>query len=235
MDLTTFEKILQLVENHGISLVMLILMLLVWFIPWVKDMQERDKRRRRTTDYPYDGSVILEQLAKIDSQIDTALAETAVKYGAKYSTLFQFHNGVVSFAGVPFLKMTATHQYVTTGMVPDANTYKDIPLSLFADVVVDLAKNKIVIVHNSDKAATSPLNGRMDTHNVSTLVLCGLFNLSGHLIGAFSVSTENHRDYTKAEIENLKSVASRISIGICSMADIHSNFTHTKPKTYAKN
>lgn len=223
MDFKTLADILALIEKHGLSLVLLIFMGIYWFIPWIKRLQ---KKEDENDDY----DLILQQrereqelVGKIlaaDSEINVLLCEMLEHFEAQWTTLWQFHNGISSIGGVPFLKISATHERTTPDVTSLAHLYKDMPVSLFLDEKTSTFDKEIMSVYLVDPATNSAIKNIMRSAGISKTFIGTIRGLNGGLLGVITLSFRGEIWLSDEEYGQIRSYSSRAAIALSNLVSL---------------
>ena len=87
--------------------------------------------------------------------------------------VFLFHNGTSSFGGVPFLKMTNTHETVSKGISPEIANLRDMPLREIITWLPDFLEHKC---HEQIVAQADPvLKALLEAQGIARLIVCPIF------------------------------------------------------------
>jgi hypothetical protein len=210
--MTVHEIILE-IEQHGISLVMLIMIIVLWFIPWVKTMQEKSKREASPTDKE---AKMFEDTVVFDMQITGILEELVKEFDAQWVVLWQFHNGVISTAGVPFMKMSVTHETAAPNYGTRGAPYVNIPISIFSEVLAALQKKCFLYVTADGKYSTMTAIYKKEEVNHGYYIK--VTNERGSLIAVLSITYSTDTLIKDADIPKVKTYANRIAIMLGQLA-----------------
>jgi hypothetical protein len=101
---------LLFVQQWGLPLVLLGIVI-IWLKPKIDELWEIAIRRADTRQVMVhqDG---FDQILQADIDLNSLITEVLHETEADYVTIWQFHNGAVSFGGIPFLRISVTHQQV---------------------------------------------------------------------------------------------------------------------------
>ena len=112
------------------------------------------------------------------TRIHDLLNEIIKIYSSDYATLWSFHNHGVN-------KLSGLYQSVKNGNTHLIQDYRNMPLSVFDDVLKDLEKNKLLIIGNEDKYESSK---RILAHaGLCRMVVMGIYS-DDTLIGVLTTS-----------------------------------------------
>jgi len=209
----TIHQIILEIEEHGLPLFMLVMLVVVWFIPWVKSMQGASKRNTLPTD---DEQEMFEKTIIYDMEITQVLTDCIREFGAQWGILWQFHNGIMSTAGVPFMKMSVTHEATAPDFEPRGAPYINIPTSIFSDALQTLQKVCVLYVPLDSKfgSITSIFRKEKVHHGYYIRVL----NEKDRLIAAMSITYAKAHKIEEDEYPKLKVYATRIAILLAKLA-----------------
>jgi hypothetical protein len=210
MTLETFDMIMKQIEEHGWAPALFLGLLFFWFIPWVKKMQaERDKPT--IVEVADKDLEEMEQVIHLDAAIQVLLEEIRTELNSHWVDLWQFHNGVRSITGVPFLKMSVTHEAFSKDFDPRLGPYVNIPIGIFSDVLIDVQQHGIVPV-NLQSRYTAIVN-IYQREGVKYGLYTRVSNASGKMIGVVSVTfARMPTEHEMPDYEKLHSYAGRISM-----------------------
>jgi uncharacterized membrane protein len=207
------HAILLEIEQHGLPLVMLVMIIVVWFIPWVRSMQGSSNRASSPTDLEteqFEKSVIY------DMEITQAITDILEEFGAQWAVLWQFHNGVISTAGVPFMKMSVTHEATAPDFEPRGAPYINIPISIFSDALQALQKTPILYVTLEGKyASIANIYRREKVHHGYYI---RILNEKERLIAALSLTYAKPHKISEEDYSKVNGYANRISILLAKLA-----------------
>ena len=228
MDITTINEIIKSVEEHGLSLVLLIGIIVFWFVPWVQRLSKKEQSQL-DSDNEYEATLkkrkisqmITEKTFKIDAEINLTLSEMLLSYGAQWVTLWQFHNGVNSLAGVPFLKISATHERTSPNVMAKAYLYKDLPVSLFADNNTYIAEKEVITLTNCDGNVNSAIRNMMNTSNIKKTYMGVVRGANGGLIGIITMSFLEDTWVSDSDFNNIRSYTSRVAIALSNLVFVN--------------
>lgn len=213
VELESIEKILQLVERFGLSLVLLILLVVLWVIPEVK-------RLRKKADDIEDVGKRFESTLLTEHKIVSLLNQAVVDLGCQWAIIWQFHNGMLSAARVPFMKMSVTHEATSGGLAPRGDAYQAIPIAVFIEAVVEVIEKGYLSVDLSAPYQSVVNSYRRDGVKYGSFV--PLKDTKGGVMGVFSISfAEREEPLTDAEIEKMKCLSIRVSVLLEELADAY--------------
>lgn len=214
MDFENVRKWLELIENHGLSLVLLLVIVFLWFVPWVKDLQTKSKKMGATDDHP------LTRTIEIENNITTILAQISKDFECQWATVWQFHNGMLSAGGVPFMKMSVTHEFSVAGVVPRLELYQGIPISVFIDAIKDVEKDGCLHVNMKSKFASIVNSYKRD--GVKSGYFVRINSTKGTMIGILSISYNNtYKKHDLERIAELKVYSARIAAHLEELASYY--------------
>jgi hypothetical protein len=208
----TIHQILLEIEQHGLPLVMLVMIIVVWFIPWVKTMQAPQKREAPT-------ALEVEQFEKTviyDMEITQLLTDLIKEFGAQWAVLWQFHNGVISTAGVPFMKMSVTHEATAPNFEARGAPYINIPISIFSDALAALQKQCVLYI-SMDSKFTS-ITGIFKRENVHHGYYIRVLNEKERMIAVLSLTYAKSHKIDDNGCVDLIAYSSRIAILLSKLA-----------------
>jgi hypothetical protein len=189
------SAILLFTKQYGIPIVFLTL-LVIWLKPKADEgWQILMDRARAPLPMPHKG---LDQMLQIDIDLNTTITEILHETEADYVTIWQFHNGAISFGGIPFLRISVTHQQVRSGNVGWGHTYQNLPTSLFVACrsFKDLVENgNSALVECNDTEGNETIIGILKAHRIKAMYVCPIRDSHDTLVALLTVS------YTKKKPE----------------------------------
>jgi hypothetical protein len=220
----TIDPILNMIENHGLSLVLLIFMISFWFIPWVKRLNKKEEivdDYQAIIDRRESQQALTEKIFKADSEINCILSEMLAHYEAQWVTLWQFHNGVNSIAGVPFLKISATHERTSIFVSPKAHMFKDMPVSLFLDDNAYLIEKEVSSLSLIDNKVNSAIRNLMASNNAKKMFIGIVRGVNGGLIGAITMAFIDDVWLSDEDYGQIRSYSSRSAIALSNLVALN--------------
>jgi len=185
---TVIATILLFVKQYGLPIVLLLL-ILYWMKPKADDLWDVViERARGPTDH---GHQDFDKILEIDIDLNMLLVEAMHEADSDYVTIWQFHNGATSNGGIPFQRISATHQQVRSGLVGWGHDYQNLPTSLF---VACKAFREMISAHICAKVCCDEREGNetmlgiLNTHNIQTMFVCPIRSSSGTLIALITFS-----------------------------------------------
>lgn len=205
------ETLLQLIERYGLALVMLTLIVL-----WLKPKLDQGWAllvSRMNTD-PIDHKNI-EEIMDIDVDLNALLIDARHELDAGYATIWQFHNGATSLSGIPFLRISATHQQVRAGYSSWARLYQNIPVSLFIackSFSAIMKDRSCAVVHKDQPAGDEPIIGILEAHDLNTMTLCPVRDSTGRLVALLTFAYQRQHEMSSGQLCVVLDYVSRISV-----------------------
>jgi hypothetical protein len=215
MDLTAFtaaiDNLAHMVEQHGISLILLII-ILFWLFPkinfiWKQQVEIRGRR----------GNESVEATIKFNIATKALLREAMLNLKADWCTLWQFHNGTYSIGKnhLPFMYLSVTHEVHTPGMKPMLNTFHSIPLAMIDTGVLQqfIAQQTVIHIANMSKARDelTGMASLMGDLNANTGAMIPIRDEDGLLCAIFSVSFTTVVQLTPQNLTDLTGFARRMA------------------------
>jgi hypothetical protein len=197
-------QLLDLIENHGLALVGLII-LIMWLKPkaeqvWNKAWGIKDREEPVQT------------LLRADLEVTALLQEALVALSAHWATIWQFHNGTVSLAGVPFLKLSATHEVTDSKHGAVAYLFQNLSTSLFSDNTMRMYRENVVVMDADDVGVNSAIRNAMKTYNFGRSYMAGINDSRGRLVGAITISYDDHRELTEEQYKQIQTYSERAAL-----------------------
>lgn len=228
MDLATIGKIIELIESHGLSLVLLILLLVTFVIPWVVKMQKYYESGRNEG---HEESEYIDEIIDLESGIIESLGQLAVEMDGQWATLWQFHNGTSSVDGVPFVKMSITHEFTAGSVRPRFELYQGIPISVFVDAITAIRVEGYLEVDSSSQFKSLVNSYKRD--GINHAILIPVKNTAGKMVGILSVAYSKARrvSHTEERKQAMQNSAIGISIQLSQLASFRKRLTRRKDDT----
>jgi hypothetical protein len=88
-----------------------------------------------------------ERLATVEG-VNQILDSLICDYKADRVALLEFHNGGTNVCGLPFAKVSCTHERCSVGVKLQAFHIKDYPIALFGYLVTTVLNNKHIVIPN---------------------------------------------------------------------------------------
>lgn len=223
MDIKPIQDTLALIEQHGLSLVLLVFMIIYWFIPWIKGLQKKEEQSDEyeiTLQMRAREQELVSKILTADAEINVLLCEMLEHFNAQWVTLWQFHNGISSIGGVPFLKISATHERTAPDINPLAHVYKDMPVSLFLDEKTSAFDKEVISVMVTDPAANSAIRNIMRSARIGKTFIGTIRGLNGGLLGVITMSFCDIKWIADEEYELIRSYSSRAAIALSNLVSL---------------
>ena len=211
--MTELGTILDLINKYGLPLVLLVI-LMIWIKPKVDDVWNLLIGKVSKSDDKDDEC--LREIIECENNVNMILHELVLKYKIARAVVWQFHNGVRSITGIPFMRLSITHEYTT--IVPVIQLYQNIPMSFVSNTVQELLDNDYVVVHEGDiqygASATELKNAQL-----KTVLYVAIRDPRNCLFGALSLSFAEDMEFTEDELDEFNHYSYRISAILETMAD----------------
>lgn len=196
------NSILHAIEEHGLPMVLLVVLIL-WLKPkfdqlWSKAVKSPEPEERKTFD----------EVLRIDSEINELLVEIVNHLHVFRATVWQFHNGAWGLGGVPFLRVSATHQKNDSSHPGYAHLYQNIPLSLFLEPAMLL----VPVYKIEANSPHSPLRGLLSAYGIGQLYLANICNSQGTNVGCLTVCYPKDTTLPRDTVDEIHEYAERLAI-----------------------
>lgn len=201
-DNLTLPTIFDIIDRYGLPLVGLVV-LIVWLRP------KMDEVWRKMMGLGPKENESVQKLLKADVEINGLLQEALIRFAGHWATVWQFHNGSMSMAGVPFLKLSATHEMTDNLHGAVAYLFQNMSTSLFSDNTMLMYQKRVVLLDTNDLALNSAVRNAMLTYKIVRSYMAGINDSRGCLVGAFTVSYDDHHDLTLAQQDLIAEYADR--------------------------
>ena len=206
----TVKAIVDLVNTYGLPIVVS-----VWLLYWI--LKKGDELIKYLFGKVDKASNVVEtqrnlmSVFEINSDINEMLSEVVARYRTAYATLWQFHNGEMAISGVPFVKISATHQKCSSNCYSWASRYQNVPTSFFADCIqegVDLLEVEV-----NDISKNDAIRGVMKLLNIKKAYLFSVTDRKGGLIGVLTITYKKEGTcLNQDETNELREYADRAAI-----------------------
>lgn len=187
------ESILKLIDNYSISFVISALVIYT-LVQVVNILLDKLKYSSFAVNKKHD------QLLEVRKTISVPLIEhmrkAMFKAGANRAFIYEYHNGVVSLGGLPFMKMSLSFETVDNTF-PIQHLRENISFNPFQSMMVMLDENGFIVVdRNAKTTAISPMvYSMMEEHDIDICVCAKVVNSKGNTIGMVGL------DYVKGNTE----------------------------------
>lgn len=152
----------------------------------------------------------------LDAQIQESLERLVFRTNASRAYVFEYHNGMENFNGVPFIKMSNTYEITNTGVRPVQASMQAVPTSLFAHFICALDSNDYVLLdtHDWDDRYKSVLKETLVEQNVHKAVCVKITNADMKTVGFAGLDyvEEWETPYRASHLEILRTFA--IELGV---------------------
>ena len=220
MNAANIDPIIHLIETHGLSLVLLVLMITFWFVPWVQKLSSKDDlsdEYQSLIEKREESQAFTEKVFKADAEINIIISEMLHHYAAQWVTLWQFHNGVNSIAGVPFLKISATHERTAANVNPKAYLFKEMPVSLFLDNSSTLVDKEVMSISVCDCNANAAIRNLMSSSDIKKSFIGIVRGVNGGLIGVITMGFLEEIWLSDEDYDHIRSFTSRTAIALSNL------------------
>jgi len=219
------EELLQRIENHGLALIALILVI-YWLKPKVDDMwstimdmaktkREKDSEDRNTRKFP---DTVIDTM-ELDAKIMNVLRQIQGEFKADRVYIFSFHNGGKNILGMDFAKVSCTHEIVALGIQPMQRWLQNMPVTLvhaFARLILTGVGVICPSIEQCFKDTDSSTYETLRAQGIKSCYCCGLMSDGGLPIGFLGIDYVD--DYEKLEpsaIDKLKTFTERVATLFC--------------------
>jgi len=144
MDIEQLHPILDLIEQHGLSVILLFL-IIFWLRPKLDRMWSIVLEMRQTIPDPSRESV--EELVEINSKIKECLSRLMYDSKCQWAQLWQFHNGAYAIgkSRIPFMFLSLTNEVCEDGCREMRVELAQLPLSMFDSFASDLLSRSVIV------------------------------------------------------------------------------------------
>jgi hypothetical protein len=167
----------------------------------------------------------LDRMLEVDMDLNALITEALHEIDADYVTIWQFHNGAVSFGGIPFLRISVTHQQIRSGLLGWGHAYQNLPTSLFVacrsfQEMID--SRKCAVVNCAEREGNETIMGILLAHEIKELYVCPVRNSVGTLIALMTFS------YTRKPDElpgNFGDILDTYSVRACVLLELQARLS----------
>ena len=179
--------ILLFVKDYGLPLVGLVL-LIMWLKPKADEAWSVLMDRAKQVQ-PHNVQKEFDKMLEVDLDVNVLIAEALHETNSDYVTIWQFHNGAISFGGIPFLRLSVTHQQVRSGLFGWGHTYQNLPTSLFVACKAfrEMGDN-FAIVECCDSNGNETIIGILRAHDIKSMFVQPVRDSHGMLIALITIS-----------------------------------------------
>lgn len=187
------ESILKLIDNYSISFVISALVIYT-LVQVVNILLDKLKYSSFAVNKKHDQ--LLEVRKKISVPLIEHMRKAMFKAGANRAFIYEYHNGVVSLGGLPFMKMSLSFETVDNTF-PIQHLRENISFNPFQSMMVMLDENGFIIVDRNAKttAISHVVYSMMEEHDIDICVCAKIVNSKGHTIGMVGL------DYVKGNTD----------------------------------
>lgn len=220
------EQILRLIENHGLTLVALII-LVGWLRPKVDEMWAAIMKMAARPEHPQHAPVPtpeeterkLETANAADDQIMAILRAIQTEFRASRAYVFQYHNGGFNMVGGSFSRVSCTHEIVALGIQRQQQWLQRMPRTLMhaftkmIDSGLGVFCPCIEICFMETDASTYET---LRQQGIVSVYCAGLFSDRRFPMGFLGVDyCDAKTEFTDSQMDKLKIFAERIATILC--------------------
>lgn len=211
--IAVIKEFLILFNTYGWPAVMFLFIMFWWFVPWIKRMITKTEK----TPAPYEDTHDIAILNASDAQINTLLGQACQKSRSHWCVLWQFHDGIKTIAGIPYVKQSVTHEYNVDGVEPRGAKYQGLPIGLFADALLEINKRGYIEVITGNTPYKT-IENAYKSDGVSNGMFFRVCDIANKMVGILSISYETLTVIDLDTIEAMQGFASRIAMSLGSLA-----------------
>lgn len=139
--------------------------------------------------------VALENSKTVFEDIEALCWETLENTEASRCAYWDFHNGVTSASGLPFMKISKRVESLALGIAPTQNTMQDVPVTVIIDWISPFLRHECVsniVAQDPNKALRTILEQQgTKSYAVCPVFLKGKREPVGYVALAYSIIPEN--------------------------------------------
>lgn len=222
------EKILTLIENHGITLVFL-LVLVAWLRPKLDDMWKLLMKMANPDKEPTEQCI--ERANAADDQIMAILRAIQKEFRASRAYVFQYHNGGENIMGGAFSRVSCTHEVVALGITRQQPFLQRMPKTLvhaftkLIDSGIGVFCPCIESCFMDTDASTYEI---LHQQGIVSVYCAGLFSDRRFPMGFVGVDYCTEKiEFTESQMDKLKFFAERVAT-VISMSSVNGVCTRNK-------
>jgi hypothetical protein len=217
------EKILLLIENHGLAIVILFFFI-IWLRPKVDDMWNAIMNlAKRPEPEPAKKeeslSVKVEKGKDLAGKMQRYIQSMLGEFRSDRVYIFQYHNGGRGVGGIDFIKVSCTYETVTLGTRPQQKWLQQMPITLLWAFVRLIDAGVGVVCPCIEECFSETDASTYETLRIQGIKSCycvGLYSDSREPIGFVGVDyCASKRTWTKEELTKLQIHAERLSAMFC--------------------
>lgn len=228
----TIPEIVELIENHGFSLVIVVLLLVAslkffekffdWFLVLIKNAFERSwghsENQKAALNSRKRFFASMRRLECVDDMLDQLRQITS----ADRVAVFQYHNGGTTVAGIPYLRCSMTNEVLGRGNQPNIPMLQGLPVAMFG------RWNRMVAEHSTIHLPDIHVLQEIDPttweiltdQRIRSIYVSGLYDSYGLPLGFLTVEAcLKPNTLTPKQISEINDMSNRIS-GILSVLTI---------------
>ena len=207
------SSIFLFIKQYGVPLVFLIA-LLYWLKPKADEAWDViiSKARGTPSLNPHSG---FDEMLQVDLDMNGVITEVLHETSSDYVSIWQFHNGAISLGGIPFLRISVTHQQIRSGLLGWGHMYQNLPTSLF--VACRSFKSMInefrsAVVMCDDYEGNETIVGILSAHDIKSMQVCPIRDSRDRLIALLTLSFVDEKSMALVKSEVLFGYTTRICI-----------------------
>lgn len=228
------SDIVELIENHGFAVVIVILIFFAsfkffekffdWFLALIK--RAFDKSWNGDGKENHNAALVsrkrffasMRRLECVDDMLDQLRQVT----GADRIAVFQYHNGGTTVAGIPYLRCSMTNEVLGRGNQPNMPMLQGLPVAMFGRWNRMVANHSTIHLPNiHDLQETDPTTWEILTdQRVKSIYVSGLYDSYGLPLGFLTVEAcLKPKTLDPKQISEINDMTNRIS-GILSVLTV---------------
>jgi hypothetical protein len=167
----------------------------------------------------------LDRMLEVDMDLNVLITEALHEIDADYVTIWQFHNGAVSFGGIPFLRISVTHQQIRSGLLGWGHAYQNLPTSLFVACrsfkeMID--ERRGAVINCDEREGNETIMGILLAHRIKELYVWPIRNSNGTLI---ALMTFSYTSKLKEKPENFDSILNDYTTRGCVLLELQARLS----------
>lgn len=146
--------------------------------------------------------------------VNQILDSLVCAYKCDRVSLLEFHNGGTNICGLPFAKVSCTHERCSVGTKLTAYHIKDYPIALFGYLITSVLNNKHIILPAIDSLKTLDVTTYQfwSDNGAQSLYAKLVKNLNGSPLGLLVVEYNEQHSLNLDDMENLDKAAYAIGV-----------------------
>lgn len=175
------DFLLKSCETYGLFTVFICMLLFLAFILLLKSRQLISLLK--TIHHIVHHRIDIQKNTLHSVALNKALDSLIYKYGMDRAWIFEYHNGGTNLAGIPFTKISCTHERISVGMKTFGHNCQNIPAGMLAWWNQKILSRDFISMSVKDKIEDFNLMQICMNRGAHHIVATGIFDFDGKIIG----------------------------------------------------